>query len=81
MFIINNIIIVRARQFPAIISCTTIDWFHEWPPEALFSVSERFLTEIPELPRVKRCERMLERGKSKSSYNRVCRNDYSVLKL
>ncbi|KAL7641741.1 UNVERIFIED_CONTAM: hypothetical protein RMT77_007615 [Armadillidium vulgare] len=41
---------VRARQFPAIISCTTIDWFHEWPPEALFSVSERFLTEIPELP-------------------------------
>lgn len=41
---------VRARQFPAIISCTTIDWFHEWPQEALVSVSETFLAGIEYLP-------------------------------
>jgi dynein heavy chain len=26
---------VRARKFPAIVNCTSIDWFHEWPDEAL----------------------------------------------
>ena len=41
---------MRARQFPAIISCTTIDWFHEWPQEALVSVSETFLAGIEYLP-------------------------------
>ncbi|XP_076032504.1 dynein heavy chain at 93AB [Oratosquilla oratoria] len=41
---------VRARQFPAIISCTTIDWFHEWPHEALISVSTRFLQETTVIP-------------------------------
>ncbi|XP_074967279.1 dynein axonemal heavy chain 9-like [Phalacrocorax aristotelis] len=34
---------VRSRRFPAIISCTAIDWFQEWPREALESVSLRFL--------------------------------------
>lgn len=34
---------VRARKFPAVVSCTSIDWFHEWPYEALVSVSKRFL--------------------------------------
>nr|XP_015213314.1 PREDICTED: dynein heavy chain 11, axonemal [Lepisosteus oculatus] len=34
---------VRARRFPAIVSCTAVDWFHEWPQEALQSVSRRFL--------------------------------------
>lgn len=37
---------VRARKFPAIVNCTTIDWFHEWPQEALVSVSRRFIEEI-----------------------------------
>ena len=22
---------VRARKFPALVNCTSIDWFHEWP--------------------------------------------------
>ncbi|TSL75253.1 Dynein heavy chain 17, axonemal [Bagarius yarrelli] len=35
----------RARKFPAIVNCTSIDWFHEWPKEALVSVSTRFLSE------------------------------------
>ncbi|NXE57526.1 DYH17 protein, partial [Casuarius casuarius] len=36
---------VRARRFPAVVSCTAIDWFHEWPEDALVSVSSRFLEE------------------------------------
>ncbi|XP_075413447.1 dynein axonemal heavy chain 11 [Tenrec ecaudatus] len=35
----------RARQFPAIVNSTAIDWFHEWPREALVSVSRRFVEE------------------------------------
>ncbi|XP_071672848.1 dynein axonemal heavy chain 9-like isoform X6 [Patagioenas fasciata] len=36
---------VRSRRFPAIVSCTAIDWFQEWPQEALESVSLCFLQE------------------------------------
>lgn len=35
----------RSRKFPAVVNCTAIDWFHEWPQEALESVSLRFLQE------------------------------------
>ncbi|XP_044764909.1 dynein beta chain, ciliary [Coccinella septempunctata] len=41
---------VRSRKFPAIINCTQINWFHEWPQEALVSVSLRFLEKLPVLP-------------------------------
>ena len=34
---------VRARQFPALVSCTQIDWFHAWSQEALVAVAQRFL--------------------------------------
>ncbi|XP_075225795.1 dynein beta chain, ciliary-like [Lycorma delicatula] len=37
---------VRARKFPAIVNCTAINWFMEWPKEALQSVSGRFIAEI-----------------------------------
>ncbi|RDD42081.1 Dynein beta chain, ciliary [Trichoplax sp. H2] len=37
---------VRARKFPAVVNCTSIDWFHEWPEEALIRVSKRFLDEV-----------------------------------
>jgi len=37
---------VRARRFPAIINCTSIDFFHAWPREALISVANRFLDEV-----------------------------------
>ena len=36
----------RARKFPGIINCTSIDWFHDWPRNALIDVAERFLAEI-----------------------------------
>ena len=41
---------VRSRKFPAITNCTAIDWFHEWPEEALVSVSRRFLQETEQVP-------------------------------
>eukprot|EP00049_Salpingoeca_infusionum_P001275 m.46981 g.46981 ORF g.46981 m.46981 type:complete len:4526 (+) comp10948_c0_seq2:170-13747(+) len=40
----------RARKFPAIVNCTSIDWFHEWPEDALISVSESFLAETEQVP-------------------------------
>ncbi len=40
----------RSRKFPAIISCTSINWFNEWPEEALRSVAQNFLSEIDLLP-------------------------------
>ncbi|KAJ3216110.1 Dynein heavy chain 6, axonemal [Dinochytrium kinnereticum] len=32
----------RCRMFPSLVNCCTIDWFDEWPREALLSVSKRF---------------------------------------
>ncbi|XP_017386886.1 dynein heavy chain 9, axonemal isoform X2 [Cebus imitator] len=40
---VGNKLRVRSRKFPAIVNCTVIDWFHEWPQQALESVSLRFL--------------------------------------
>lgn len=34
---------IRARKFPGLISCAMIDYFHSWPPEALYSVGMRYL--------------------------------------
>ncbi|XP_035155786.1 dynein axonemal heavy chain 2 isoform X7 [Callithrix jacchus] len=31
------------RQYPALVNCTTIDWFSEWPQEALLEVAEKYL--------------------------------------
>ncbi|KAJ3032226.1 Dynein heavy chain 6, axonemal [Rhizophlyctis rosea] len=33
----------RCRMFPSLVNCCTIDWFDEWPKDALLSVSRRFL--------------------------------------
>lgn len=39
----------RARKFPALVSCTVIDWFQPWPREALASVGTRFLADSTHL--------------------------------
>jgi len=31
------------RQYPALVNCTTIDWFSEWPPDALLEVADKYL--------------------------------------
>lgn len=41
---------VRGRKFPGVVNCTSIDWFHEWPQEALISVSRRFINDSEYLP-------------------------------
>merc|ERR1719265_2814989 len=43
----------RIRMFPSLVNCCTIDWFREWPAEALYSVAEQQLAaaqvELPNL--------------------------------
>ncbi|XP_038058161.1 dynein heavy chain 6, axonemal-like isoform X2 [Patiria miniata] len=36
----------RCRMFPSLVNCCTIDWFTEWPREALLSVSETFFENV-----------------------------------
>ncbi|CAE7331580.1 DNAH7 [Symbiodinium sp. KB8] len=36
----------RVRMFPAIVNCCTIDWFMEWPEEALRGVATHFLQKV-----------------------------------
>jgi dynein heavy chain len=33
-------------MFPSLVNCCTIDWFYEWPMEALISVANTFLADI-----------------------------------
>ncbi|KAK9803422.1 hypothetical protein WJX72_010826 [[Myrmecia] bisecta] len=37
----------RLRMFPALVNCCTIDWFREWPKEALASVATNFFQDVP----------------------------------
>ena len=36
----------RARKFPGIINCTTVDWFLPWPRAGLQNVSEKFISDF-----------------------------------
>ena len=36
---------LKLRQFPSLLSCCNINWFSEWPSEALISVAEKSLLE------------------------------------
>jgi dynein heavy chain len=40
---------IRARNFPALINNTSIDWFQNWPHDALISVASRFLKDVPDV--------------------------------
>lgn len=36
----------RLRQFPSLVNCCTIDWFHPWPADALEAVAGKFLKHV-----------------------------------
>jgi len=36
---------IRCRMFPSLVNCCTLDWFDNWPTEALLSVSSKLLRE------------------------------------
>lgn len=42
----------RCRMFPGLVNCTTIDWFLEWPADALYEVAARRLSEDTALPAI-----------------------------
>lgn len=37
---------VRCRKFPSLINCTSLDWFPNWPKEALIEVANKFIADI-----------------------------------
>jgi len=37
---------VRCRMFPSLVNCCTIDWFDEWPRDALLSVAQRYFGKV-----------------------------------
>lgn len=37
---------IRARRFPGLTNCTSIDFFHAWPEQALISVADKFVETI-----------------------------------
>ena len=37
---------VRCRMFPSLVNCCTIDWYDEWPQDALLSVAERYFEPV-----------------------------------
>jgi dynein heavy chain, axonemal len=40
----------RLRKFPSLVNCTTIDWFTAWPEDALQTVAEQVLANLPAVP-------------------------------
>jgi dynein heavy chain len=38
---------LRARKFPGVFSCPTIDWFLPWPADALVALSRAFIQNFP----------------------------------
>ena len=51
----------RVRNFPSLVNCTTIDWFSEWPGDALESVARRFMDKIDLEPKVREsCVQMVQ---------------------
>lgn len=42
----GSIRVLFSRKFPSLVNCCTIDWFSEWPEDALKSVASKFLSGI-----------------------------------
>ncbi|OMJ95933.1 hypothetical protein SteCoe_485 [Stentor coeruleus] len=44
---IGDLLRIRMRMFPSLVNCCTIDWVDPWPSDALLSVSNNKLLELP----------------------------------
>lgn len=42
----SRVSLAGARRFPGLINCTSVDFFHSWPRQALVSVAARFLEDV-----------------------------------
>ncbi|XP_028911199.1 dynein heavy chain 10, axonemal isoform X3 [Ornithorhynchus anatinus] len=47
---VGDVLRARCRNFPGLVNNTGIDWFLQWPPQALFAVAKSFLKENPLIP-------------------------------
>ena len=47
---IGDALRVRCRKFPALVNCCTIDWFFQWPEEALMNVASAVLEKYDKFP-------------------------------
>lgn len=43
---VGDLFRTRCRQFPSLTNCCVIDWFDEWPNDALCRVAERLLSDM-----------------------------------
>jgi dynein heavy chain len=43
---VGDLLSSRCRKFPALINCTTVDWFLSWPEEGLRNVAESFIADF-----------------------------------
>jgi dynein heavy chain, axonemal len=39
---VGDLLRIRCRNFPSLVNCCTLDWFDNWPEEALRTVSQQF---------------------------------------
>ena len=74
----------RLRQFPSLVNCCTIDWFTEWPEEALLGVAKGALQDAdlslgplldPTVEMFKTIHQSVEK-KSKVFYDQLRRRNY-----
>uniref|UniRef100_A0A7S1KLH4 Dynein-1, subspecies f n=1 Tax=Percolomonas cosmopolitus TaxID=63605 RepID=A0A7S1KLH4_9EUKA len=68
----GNALRVRCRNFPGLVSSTSIDWFLPWPSQALEAVADRFLqqVDIPEENREDIVQHMIKVHLSVGEYSR-----------
>jgi dynein heavy chain, axonemal len=43
---VGDLLRIRCRKFPSLVNCCTLDWFDNWPEEALLNVSKKFLINL-----------------------------------
>lgn len=46
---IGDTLRIRCRNFPALVDCSTIDWYNSWPAEALYEVAISQVSKIQDL--------------------------------